>query len=149
MFHVNCGMQILKNIKDELENDWFASFKQIVSAELFSDFLEMAKYLLDEKYKDPAAVMIGSVLEEHLRLLSNSYSIPVYTIKGTNRVAKKASIINLELAKAGAYNLLDQKNVAAWLDLRNKAAHGKYSEYTIEQVELMYKGITEFIGRVK
>ena len=61
------GLNILSSIKNEIENDWLISFKQMVSAEIFSDFFEMSKYLLDLKYKDPAAVMIGSVLKKHDR----------------------------------------------------------------------------------
>ena len=44
-------------------------------AELFADFLEMADYLLSEGYKDPAAVLGGSMLEEHLRQLRQSMDI--------------------------------------------------------------------------
>lgn len=42
--------------------------------------------------------------------------------------------MNAELAGVEAYNRLDQKDVTAWLDLRNKAAHGHYDQYTAEQV---------------
>ena len=63
------GRGILKSIKKEIDNGWLISLKGLVSAEIFSDFLEMADYLLKENFKDPAAVMIGSVLEEHLRQL--------------------------------------------------------------------------------
>ena len=41
-----------------------------------SDFLGMAEYLLEEeKLKDPAAVLAGGVLEEHLRKLCDSHGI--------------------------------------------------------------------------
>ena len=43
--------------------------------------------------------------------------------------------ITSELAKQGVYSKLEQKNVTAWLDLRNKAAHGKYSEYNDNQAK--------------
>jgi len=41
-----------------------------------------------------------------------------------------------------------QKNVTAWLDLRNKAAHGKYDEYNRQQVQLMHQAVFEFMTRV-
>ncbi len=34
--------------------------------------------------------------------------------------------MNTELYKAGVYGKLDNKNVTAWLDLQNKAAHAQY-----------------------
>lgn len=146
---VKSGISILEQIKHEVQNGWLTSIKSIVTAEVFSDFLEMSKHLLDEKYKDPAAVMIGSVLEEHLRQLCASYNVEVTRIAGSDTVAKKADTLNADLAKAGAYGILEQKSVTFWLDIRNKAAHGKYSEYVISQVELMYQGVLDFISRVK
>jgi hypothetical protein len=37
--------------------------------------------------------------------------------------------------------------VTAWLDLRNKAAHGQYADYTKEQVALTLQGVRDFISR--
>jgi len=141
------GIQILKSIKDEIENDWLVSFKQLISAEIFSDFFEMAKYLLDEGYKDPAAVMIGSLLEEHLRLLCKNHSIEIVIDKDGDLIPKKANRLNDDLTKAGIYGTLDQKSVSAWLDLRNKAAHGKYDQYTKGQVDMMHDGVLDFVRR--
>ena len=108
----------------------------------------MSTHLLDEGYKDAAAVMIGSVLEEHLRQLCRKHSIDVEIIASSGKAPKKADAMNADLAKQSVYNKLDQKNVTAWLDLRNKAAHGKYSEYTKEQVSIMLQGISDFMARV-
>jgi hypothetical protein len=55
--------------------------------------------------------------------------------------------MNSDLAKAGAYNKNDQKQVTAWAGLRNDAAHGSYSNYTDGEVKLMMAGIRDFISR--
>jgi hypothetical protein len=138
---------ILKAAKSEIDGGWIFTLKELVSAEIFSDFLEMSDYLLKEGFKDAAAVMIGSVLEEHLRHLCTKNSIPVEIIKGDKPVAKKADTLNSELAAISVYSKLDQKSVTSWLALRNNAAHGKYSEYSKEQVDIMYQGVTNFISR--
>jgi len=39
-------------------------------------------------------------------------------------------MMNADLAKVKVYGILEQKNVTAWLDLRNRAAHGKYLEFS-------------------
>lgn len=143
------GINILLSIKSEIENDWLISLKQLVSGEIFADFLEMSKHFLDLKYKDPAAIMIGSTLEEHLRLLCQKYSVDTEFEKSGDLVPKKANLLNSDLVKAGAYGVLEQKNITAWLDLRNRAAHGKYDEYSIEQVNLMYHGVLNFIMTYK
>ena len=112
------------------------------------DSLEMAQHLLNEGYKDPAAVMAGSVLEEHLRQLCQKHGIPTEATRQGRPQPKKADALNADLAKKEVYNRLDQKNVTAWLDLRNKAAHGKYQEYTEEQVALMLQSLSDFMVRI-
>ena len=39
------------------------------------------------------------------------------------------------------------KNITAWLDLRNSAAHGDYAAYTKEQVKLLIASVQNFIIR--
>ena len=146
--YAKIGRGILSAARVELEGGWLSTTKGLISAEIFSDFLEMAQHLLDEGYKDPAAVMAGSVLEEHLRQLCQKHSIPTEITKQGRPQPKKADALNADLAKKEVYNKLDQKNVTAWLDLRNKAAHGKYEEYTKEQVSLMLQSLSDFMVRV-
>jgi hypothetical protein len=57
-------------------------------------------------------------------------------------------MMNADLTKQGVYGKLDQKNITAWLDLRNKAAHGLYDEYSKEQVVLLLASVRDFIARV-
>jgi hypothetical protein len=83
------------------------------------------------------------VLEEHLRKLATNASVAV----SSNERSKKADLLNAELVKAGVYNVLEQKAVTAWLDLRNKAAHGHYGEYDDAHVDLMLQGIRGFLAR--
>lgn len=146
-FGTKSGRGILTSIKTEIEQGWLTSLRGLVSSEIFTDFIEMAEHLLSENYKDASAVMIGSVLEEHLRQLCSKQGIVITTTKAGKTRHKKADLLNAELAKEGVYNKLDQKSVTAWLDLRNKAAHGKYDEYTKEQVEFMLQSVMGFMTR--
>jgi len=142
------GINILQAAKAEIEGGWLFTIKGIVSAEIFADFMEMAEHLLEEGYKDAAAVMIGSILEEHLRKLCEKNNIPVTVEKEDKIKSKKADTINHELSKAEVYNKLEMKQITTWLDLRNKAAHGKYKEYSKKQVTLMLQGVLDFMNRV-
>jgi len=141
-------LQILISIKEEITGGWLFTTRGLISAEIFANFLDMAEHLLQEKYKDAAAVMIGSVLEEHLRQLCQKNNIEIEFLKDSKRLFKKADQLNSDLSKSDVYNKLDQKNITAWLDLRNNAAHGKYQEYSIEQVKAMYIGIMDFLTRI-
>jgi hypothetical protein len=101
-----------------------------------------------EGYKDPAAVLIGGVLEEHLRKLceKNEVNTQVANANGDLR-PKRADTMNADLAKAGVYSSADQKGITSWLDLRNNAAHGHYNKYTAEQIELLLQSVRSFIVR--
>lgn len=138
---------ILQALRDDYEGGYTRAIQELIHADLFSDFLEMAEYFLAEGYKDPAAVMAGGVLEEHLRKLCQKNTIPITEPTKSGQRPKKAESMNAELAGANVYSKLDQKSVTAWLDLRNKAAHAKYTEYVQEQVGLMIQGIRDFISR--
>ena len=142
---LNLVIGVLHALRDDLASGAVDSVQELAHADVFSDFLEMASHLVDTGYKDPAAVVAGSSLEAHLRCLAQKHGVEVDDVHGK---PKKADLINAELVKAGAYEKLDQKNVLAWLDLRNKAAHGEYSTYSVDQVRLLIGSVRDFIGRL-
>lgn len=138
---------ILRGLRDDLTNDFTTRFSDVLHAEVFADYLEMAEHLLDEGYKDAAAVLGGGTLEAHLRQLCVKNSIATTRPAAKGPEPKKAEAMNQDLGSMAVYAMLDQKNVTAWLDLRNKAAHGKYAEYTKLQVGNMLSGVRDFITR--
>lgn len=94
--------------------------------------------------KDIAAFVAGRTLEEHLRKLAVKSGIPTERTRG---VPCKADALNGALANIGVYNWLQQKVVTALLDLRNKAAHGRSSEYDAAQVSAMIRDVRDFLTR--
>ncbi len=112
------------------------------------DRLDMAEHSLEKGDKESAAVRIGIELENHLHKLCDKNGISTKTtdVKGILH-PKKAEAINTDLANSGVYSKLDQKGVTAWLDLRNKAAHGHSDEYTSQQVELLLQSVRDFRAR--
>ena len=135
---------ILSALRVDYEAGHLQAIHEIIHADVFSDFLDMALYLLKEGYKDPAAVIAGGVLEEHLRKLCLKNAVDVEVEDGK---PKKADRLNADLTKAEVYSKLDQKSVTAWLDLRNNAAHGKYDEYDGKQVSFVIQSLLDFITR--
>jgi hypothetical protein len=135
MYGVVCAL------KHDADSGLLADFRSLVQAEVFSSFLEMGEYLLQGSYKDAAAVIIGSVLEDALRQLSVANGIPIASPDG-----KLLTIdpLNSQLAKAGVYSKLVQKQVTTWAHVRNKAAHGQYAEYTKDQVQMMLLFVQSF-----
>jgi len=138
---------ILEALRDDIKTGFLISFSELIRGEVFQNFLDMAEYLCQEGFKDAAAVIAGSTLEAHLRQLSNKNDINTFsTTTDGNVKPKKASQLNQELGKI-AYSLFDQKQVTAWLDLRNSAAHGKYNEYSIQQVIQFIEWLKDFTLR--
>jgi len=137
---------LIQAVKQDFDNGLLQTLEALVHANVFSDFVEMADHLLGLGYKDPAAVLLGGVLESHLRKLADLNGIRLDDLKNDVSVPRKAEMLNQDLGKA-AYGLLEQKQITAWLDLRNKAAHGKYTEYQATQVELFSEGLKAFILR--
>lgn len=84
----------------------------MIEAEVFDDFLEQGANLLDSGYYQPAAVVIGSVLEDGLRKLCARQEIEL-------SAKPKLDTMNAALAKSGVYSKLTQKRITALADIRN------------------------------
>jgi hypothetical protein len=141
---------VLKSLRSDYQAGRLRTLRERIASDVFSDFLEMAEYLIqDEGLKDPAAVVAGSVLEQHIKKLCAKKGVPTTFIdnKGDTR-PKKLDTMNAELAKASTYDSNDQKQITAWAGIRNAAAHGEYDKYAAPQVALMIQGIRHFMTRV-
>jgi hypothetical protein len=133
-------MGILKAAKDDYENGYIFETRVLIQAEVFDDILEQAEHLLSSGYHQPAAVVAGAVLEDGLRKLCQR--------RGISLPAKPTiNPMNDALAKDGAYNSLVQKRVTTLADLRNKAAHGKFSEFSEDDVKDMLAQVRSFMEK--
>lgn len=145
--NLEVGIKILLALREDIEKGYLQSFREIVHAEVFSDFIEMAEHLLEKGYKDASAVITGSVLEEHLRQLATKGGIDLTQTDAKGKTfPKKAETLNADLSKEQIYTSLRQKQITAWLAIRNSAAHGKYGEYDQKEVENMIKAIVDFMA---
>jgi hypothetical protein len=133
------GVAFLKAAKNDVEADALTRIEGLVSADMFSDFLEMAEHLQSEGFKDPAAMLAGAVLEEHLRRLCKANGIAVKSKDDINA-------LNTKLADRPVYNRIQQRAVAALAAIRNSAAHGKFGDYTAEDVTRMLAGVQSFLA---
>jgi hypothetical protein len=134
---------VVDSLLHDIKNGFLKSLEELIHGDVFSDFLEMATYLSASGYKDAAAVVAGSTLEAHLKQLCARHGISV----DSGGKPKKADLLNSELVAGSAYSKLDQKNITAWLGLRNDAAHGNYSAYDKEQASLLIDSVRHFITK--
>lgn len=105
---------MLTALRSVYASECLQSSRELVHAELFADFQEMADHLSEQGYKDSAAVNAGVVLEEHLRKLCDSHAVPTtFTDRAGNARPKRLDTMSAELAKASDYGKIEQQSVTA------------------------------------
>jgi hypothetical protein len=139
--HFTQMLGIAQAVKHDIANGLLVDLKSLAQGEVFADFLDMGEHLLNGGYKDAAAVIIGTVLEDGLRRLSVRLGLPTASDEGKSITIDP---LNNQLAKHNAYSKLVQKQITTWAHVRNKAAHGEYAEYTKEQVQMMLVFVQSF-----
>jgi len=146
--HAQHLMGIVQALRWDLDKGHVAHVRELVHADMFADYLDMARYFSDQDYKDAAAVIAGSTLEVHLReLCLKNDVLTEEPDKQGNMRRRKADVLNADLKKNSVYTLNEQKQVTAWLGIRNDSAHGDYNNYTSAEVKVMIQGISSFVVR--
>ncbi|MBD1847658.1 DUF4145 domain-containing protein [Cyanobacteria bacterium FACHB-63] len=148
---LNRGLGYLRAIESDLEAGILDDLALQIEAEIAADYLGQAEYLLNEgqpgQYDHiPAAVLTGAVLEKELRSLCDRQMPPIQTEENG-----KPFMLNRlvdELKKAKVINELKAKQLKAWADIRNKAAHGQFEQFTRYDVELMINGVRNFLANL-
>jgi hypothetical protein len=132
------GVAILQAAWNDYSKGYIIELRSLISAEVFDDFLEQAQHLCEQGFYQAAAVITGGVLEDTLRNICQRTGISLPN-------NPKLDMMNSELAKKGVYNTLVQKRITWLADLRNKAAHGKWSEFAASDVETMLTQVRSFV----
>ncbi|MDP9354962.1 MAG: DUF4145 domain-containing protein [Chloroflexota bacterium] len=134
------GVGILQGLSQDVEQGLLTSMQNLVAAEVFSDFLEMAEHLVQANHFHAAASLIGAVLEDSLRRLADLY--PEAGIKPKDGI----DAMNKALVKAGAYNAVMAKRVDVWREVRNAADHGRFEDVEPNDVKDLLEGVTQFVA---
>ncbi len=130
----------LKAALDDVEKGWFVRTQTLIQAELFADFLDQASHLLDKGYHGPAAVLAGAVLEDGLRKLCERNDIELPD-------KPKLDWMNTQLVRAEVFSKFWQKRITALAQIRNDAAHGKWDQFTEDDVKSMIDDVGRFMAR--
>ena len=136
---VQDGLGILSGALEDVEQGHLESLQNLVVAEVFSDFLEQAQHLLENGYKNPAASLVGAVLENGLRSLAERNGIPV-------KEKDNLSALNNKIAAKDIYNRLRQRQVETWIEVRNAADHGRFDDFEDVHVGEIIKGVRDFLA---
>lgn len=136
---VDFARSLLDRVLQDAKAGELVSPIALASARVFQDFIEMAGYLLENGYFQPAASLIGAVLEDGLRQIADRRGV---------RYDRKAGLtpLNAALASDKAYSSLVEARIRLWTTIRNKADHGEWSEFSITDVQEMSQGVGGFLA---
>ena len=139
----------MSGIQDNYVNGFYDGLEQQIVANVSADYMAQAEALLGEgiecQYDHvPAAVLCGAVLENNLRRFCEEQDPPIEITKGDGSAKTLGPLIG-ELEQRKLFNKLAFKNLKAWSDIRNSAAHGRFDDFTRHDVELMLAGVRHFL----
>lgn len=132
---------ILKAALTDFREGFMTDTKLLVSAEVLADFLVQAEILLENDYKDAAAVIIGAVLEDGLRRVCISKRIEVKPKWGMDDLVK-------ELSKLNVLTAVQKNEIDGKRELRNSAAHGRFDAYTKAEVEAFHEFVQRLLATI-
>ena len=118
---------LLESAVDLLGRGFIGDLKILLRAEMFATTIEQAKVLFEAEHLIPAAVLARIVIEGWLRGEAEKAGIAVSD-------DAKAASINETLKKAAIFSVPKWRQVQAYLDIGNAAAHGKAESFTREDV---------------
>ena len=127
---------IFKAAEEDYLGGYLFRIRTLAKAEVLSDALDQAKELLQLGYKDPACILARVALESALKDLSAKFGLQ----------DGKLDRMNAELTKIGAFNVAKQKQITAWADIGNKAAHGEWATYTAVDAAAMVQGVESLVA---
>ena len=128
---------VLHGALDDLSNGYLVGREFMIAGEVFDSLLSQSKSYLVNDNKDIAAILARIVLEDALKRLARTEGID-----GNLKTSK----INDELKRKERYNQVRWRSVQTWLDVGNSAAHGRFNEYTKEDVTSAVSGTEQFLA---
>ncbi len=130
------GINILQTAKNEIEGGWLFTIEGQISAEIFADFIALAKKALDEN-KDVAAVLACAAIEDALKRLAMKENIDVSD-------KEMSDVINALKAK-GIIKGAQSSIIQSYVQLRNKAFHAQWDKIDKESVSGLISFTEQFL----
>ncbi|MGE0646055.1 MAG: DUF4145 domain-containing protein [Nitrospira sp.] len=129
---------IFKAAREDYEGGYLFSVRALVKAEVLADAFSQVRSLLASNYNDPSCILCRVALEVALKELCDRKAIPQGNLEK----------MNTELCKVGVYNMAKQKQITAWADIGNKAAHGQWDQYTQNDAQSMLDGVQALVADI-
>ena len=120
-------LAVLESAISQIQGGFVGNIRHLLHADIFDSMIGQAAALLTQGHKVPAAVLGRIVIERWLRDRAEAVAIPAYD-------TAKPSKLNDDLKKSGEYSAPKWRQLQAYLDVGNAAAHGKPDEFSEDDV---------------
>ena len=141
---------MIQALQDDYNQGMLRNITEKIETNVVADFLTQAERLLKNDKRGihtygPAAVLAGAVLEDGLRRICDRQSPPISTNKRGGHPKAMGTLID-ELKQSNVFNELKAKQLRAWADIRNAAAHGRFNEFERTDVAHLIPGVESFLA---
>ena len=128
---------IFQSAKEAFDGGYLFDVERDVSAEIFGDFVVLAKQALAEDNKDVAAVLASAALEDALKRYAASNGLAVDD-------ASMSKVIGA-LKSKGLVSGAQKSMLAAMLQMRNHAMHAKWEKFEKPDVSGLIGFVEHFL----
>lgn len=140
----------LTGLQSDYENGFLDDLQERVVAEISADYMGQAEAMLNDetvgKYGPVGcAVLVGVVLEDRLRRWCERQTPALETRQKGGKNKTLGPLIEEVRRKKRLENQI-LRQLQWWADIRNHAAHGESDRFSREQVDLMVRGVDNFLA---
>lgn len=128
---------LLNTLKIDIEYNLLNSLQEQIAGEIYGDFISLAKRLVDEGFKDPAAVLACGALEDSMKKFAQKNKIEVSD-------ADLSVVVN-SLKAAGLIKGIQAGVVQSYVKLRNKTFHAQFDKIEMPEVSSLIAFVETFI----
>jgi len=132
------GTLLLIGAQGEVKSGFLYKIERLISNDFFDSINEQAEYLVNNGYKDVAAILGRVVIENTLKEVAKERKISFLD-------DIKLSALNELLWKNGVYEKNIWRLMQGHIDVGNFAAHGEFDKYAEKSVKEMLRWIRETV----
>ncbi len=140
------GLGILSAATTELQDNWVETTRGAITSEILADFMAMAEIHIEAGNLQSGLILIGAVIEKHLRNLCLAGNISTTNQQSGSASPKKPLQLTGEAYKKKLYDRQQHRRIISWLEICDNAALDTMSDISVEQVQDMHADVSRFLA---
>ena len=140
------GLGILSAATAELQNNWVETTRGAITSAILAEFMAMAEIHIEAGNLQSGLILIGAVIEKHLRNLCLAGNINTTNQQSGSATPKKPLQLTGEAYKKKLYDRQQHRRIISWLEICDNAALDTMSDISVEQVQDMHADVSRFLA---